>query len=113
MVNNETPLVRTMSQTNGTRLQSFCKEVRQRDRGCIVTDTPFFEGVDNEWQVFDAAHVFPLAYEGYWREQNFSRWITILPANGDSINSKQNGILLRKDIHSLFDSYFLTINPDV
>ena len=113
MVNNETPLVRTISQQTGTRLRKFRDEVRQRDGGCIMTGIVSSEGYHDQWTVFDAAHIFPLAYEGYWREHNFSRWITIPSANGDSINSKQNGILLRKDIHSLFDNYSLSINPDV
>ncbi|KAL9099258.1 MAG: hypothetical protein Q9163_005223, partial [Psora crenata] len=34
-------------------------------------------------------------------------------ANGDSmINSKQNGLLLRSDVHQLFDTYDFSINPD-
>ena len=110
MVSNETPLTRTISQSTGTRLKAFCDEVRQRDGGCVITDMPSLE---ENWIVFDAAHIFPIAYEGHWRQHNLSRWITILPANGDSINSKQNGLILRKDMHSLFDNYVLSINPDV
>ncbi|OJD21951.1 hypothetical protein ACJ73_06707 [Blastomyces percursus] len=29
------------------------------------------------------------------------------------INSTQNGLLLRSDVHDLFNSYMLSINPDV
>lgn len=29
------------------------------------------------------------------------------------INSVQNGILLRADVHELFDTYRIAINPDV
>lgn len=65
------------------------------------------------WKGFQAAHIFPLAYEGYWIQQNFSRWITIPASNGDNINSKQNGLLLRSDIHELFDVFDVSINPDV
>ena len=32
---------------------------------------------------------------------------------GGSINSVQNGLLLRSDIHQLFDMYRISINPDV
>ena len=67
----------------------------------------------NIWQGFEAAHIFPLAYEQHWKEHNFARWITIPASNGDNINSKQNGLLLRSDIHQLFDSYLVSINPDV
>lgn len=67
----------------------------------------------NEWLGFEAAHIFPLAYEQHWKEQNFSRWINIPASNGDNINSKQNGLLLRSDIHQLFDLYRVSINPEV
>jgi HNH endonuclease len=66
-----------------------------------------------DWTGFEVAHVFPLAYEGHWAEQGYSRWITIPPESGGMINSVQNGLLLRSDIHQLFDSYNLSINPDV
>ena len=57
--------------------------------------------------------MFPLAYEGQWRDQNLSRWITQEPERGGAINSVQNGLLLASDIHQLFDNYSLSINPDV
>jgi len=62
---------------------------------------------------FEAARIFPLAYEGHWNQHDYSRWITIQPDTGGSINSVQNGILLREDIHTLFDAYGISINPDV
>lgn len=40
----------------------------------------------NEWLGFEAAHIFPLAYEQHWKEQNFSRWINVPASNGDNIN---------------------------
>ena len=62
---------------------------------------------------FEAAHVFPLAYEGHWIDNNYSYWITIPPEKGGTINSVQNGLLLRTDIYQLFDSYDFSINPNV
>jgi len=67
----------------------------------------------DSWTGFQAARIFPLAYEGHWLEQGFSRWITIPAATGGTINSVQNGMLLDATIHSLFDTYELSINPDV
>ncbi|RPA89459.1 hypothetical protein L873DRAFT_1721768, partial [Choiromyces venosus 120613-1] len=69
---------------------------------------------NTDWRGFKAAHIFPLAYEQYWNQCNYGRCITIPPANESdgSINSVQNGILLRRDIRDYFDSYDLTINPD-
>ena len=57
--------------------------------------------------------MFPLAYEGQWRDQNLSRWITQEPDKEGPINSVQNGLLLSSEIHQLFDIYSLSINPDV
>jgi hypothetical protein len=65
------------------------------------------------WWGMDAAHIFPLALEGIWKAQNYSRWISIPAVTGGPINSVQNGLLLRSDIHHLFDNYGISINPDV
>jgi HNH endonuclease len=65
------------------------------------------------WDGFEASHIFPLAYEGHWIDHNYDRWITIQSAKGGSINSVQNGLLLKSDIHQLFDAYAIAINPDV
>jgi hypothetical protein len=67
------------------------------------------------WRDFEVAHFFPLAYEGHWMEHNYDRWITIPPAteSAGSINCVQNGMLLREDIHTLFDGYDVFINLDV
>ena len=37
----------------------------------------------------------------------------IVPYNGPSTNALSNGLLLRKDIHALFDAGILTIGPDL
>ena len=65
------------------------------------------------WDGFNAAHVFPLAYEDHWIKHNYGQWITKPPATGGDLNSVQTGLLLRTDIHQLFDSYIISINPDV
>lgn len=66
-----------------------------------------------EWLRFQAAHIFPLAYESQWKDGNYDRWITIDPPQGGKINSVQNGILLRSDVHLEWDTYRVSINPDV
>jgi hypothetical protein len=67
------------------------------------------------WAGFQAAHIFPLGLQSQWQAQGWSQQITILPPKRSygSINSVQNGLLLRSDIHELFDSYHFSINPDV
>jgi hypothetical protein len=94
-------------------VHGFREAVRLRDRRCIITGKVALGAQYDFWEGFEAAHIFPLAYEQHWRNNNFSRWITIRPAIGGDINSVQNGILLRGDIHHLFDSYSFSINPDV
>lgn len=66
-----------------------------------------------DWIGFAAAHIFPLAYEQQWTNQSFGQSISIIPSYGRTINSVQNGLLLRSDIRQLFDAYFFSINPDV
>ena len=62
-----------------------------------------------------AAHIFPLAYEDIWISGNYQRWITETSSSSSAskINSVQNGLLLESGVHSLFDSYGFSINPDV
>ena len=65
------------------------------------------------WSGFQAAHIFPLAYEGYWKQHGFGRWISLPPTTGDNINSVQNGLLLTDTLHTLFDTYHFLIDVDV
>jgi hypothetical protein len=62
---------------------------------------------------FEAAHIFPLAYEDHWTEHGYDRWITIRTELGVTINSVQNGMLLDSTIRHLSVSYHLSINPEV
>jgi HNH endonuclease len=112
-INDEPWLVRTISQATGTRVQSFCHNVRERDRRCVVSGIRVPGAHVDDWTGFEAAHIFPLAYEDHWRNNGYDRWITIPLASGGSINSVQNGFLLDSAIHQLFDSYSFSINPDV
>ena len=109
--------MRTISLASGTRVAEFRDAVRQRDKRCVITGEPVLRAEHGIWRGFQAAHIFPLAYEGHWIEHNYGRWIDIPPmkesAGSININSVQNGILLRDDIHTLFDGYDISINPNV
>ncbi|KAF8859306.1 hypothetical protein BDZ45DRAFT_589974 [Acephala macrosclerotiorum] len=113
-INNETLFTRTISLQTGTRVQAFRDAIRLRDRRCVITGEEYLD--DDEWWGFEAAHIFPLAYEQHWREYNYGRWISTPPngeeIKGGKINSVQNGLLLRGDIHQGFDMYKFSINPD-
>ena len=92
--------------------------IRARDGRCVITGlvntgTRIARG---NWTSFEAAHIFPLEKEDpVWIQGNFGRWITDMDdTNGSSkINSLQNGLLLRNDIHQMFDQYLIAVNPDV
>ena len=80
----------------------------------MITKEEVIDADYGDWDGFKAAHIFPIAYKGVWDDQNFSRWITIPAANDQHpINSVQNGLLLRSDIHQRFDTFKVSINPDV
>jgi hypothetical protein len=108
-------MTRTSSRQTGTRVHEFSEAVRQRDRRCVVSGKRAVHAWRGGWFGFEAAHIFPLAYEGHWKQYNYSRWITIPPerASAGTINSIQNGLLLKSDLHKLFDAYAFSINPDV
>jgi len=114
MINNEPWLLRTISLKTRTRTQPFCDAVRSRDHRYVISgiEVASYRG-EFFYTGFEAAYVFPLAYEGHWIDNNYSRWITIPPEKGGTINSVQNGLLLRTDIHQLFDNYDFLIKPDV
>ncbi|OAL37385.1 hypothetical protein AYO20_03234 [Fonsecaea nubica] len=107
-LNNELWLVRAISLATGSRITAFAEAIRLRDRQCVISGRPVptFNGIDF-WRGFEAAHIFPLAYEGDWIKQNYGQLV-----QGGSINSVQNGLLLDAGIRQLFDSYSISINPD-
>jgi hypothetical protein len=67
------------------------------------------------WTSFEAAHIFPLEKEDYWRRFNYGRWITDMDdtIGISKINSIQNGFLLSSNVHQYFDQYLVSVNPDV
>ena len=108
-------LTPTNSVLSGTRVEAFCKAVRERDRRCIATGRPASLAHLGWWALFESTYVFPLAYEQHWNDSNYSRWITVPPTDlfQDSINSVQNGILLEPAMQISFNNYSWSINPDV
>ena len=76
--------------------------------GMVNLNAPF-----GSWNGFHAAHIFPLQSESWWNDQNYGRWIRDVTPGVASINSCQNGFLLRADIHTDFDDYVVSVNPDV
>ena len=111
-VNNEPWLVRTSSVGAQALAEGFSDAVRERDNGCVITGKPALNAEYGYWGGFTATPIFPLTHKQHWVTHGYDRWITIPGARG-SISSVQNGMLLRDDIATLFESYSLSINPDV
>lgn len=65
------------------------------------------------WSGFEAAHIFPIAHERYWKDENFGRWVNFPTSEGDKINSVQNGLLLYTGVHASLTTFEFSINPDV
>jgi len=94
------------------REDAFREGIRARDGKCVIS------GIVNRrapkgWSGFQAAHIFPLESESYWIAQDYGRWIRDVTPGVAKINSRQNGFLLRADIHTDFDNYLVSVNPDV
>ena len=114
-MNDEPWVQRLISFNVSGREDMFTNGIRLRDGRCVISGAVNTSAYRGDWSRFEAAHIFPLGKEGLWSEWGFGRWITDMDdTNGVSkINSLQNGILLRRDIHTIFDQYLISMNPDV
>ena len=112
IVNNEPWLVRTRSVGLFALEDSFRDALRERDHRCVITGLPAYHAKYGPWTGFTATPIFPLTHERHWVTHGDDKWITI-PGSSGPITSVQNGMLLRSDISTLFESYILAINPDV
>ena len=101
---------RTLSLSSTTRNRAFRDQVRTRDRRCVITGRINHDADADMWTGFEAAHIFPLALDHLFRSQGFDQLMTDNHPAG--VNSPQNGILLRGDIHSLWDNYCIAVNPN-
>ena len=115
---NESPLTapRPVTKQSATlRIQSFCDEVRDRDRSCVLTGMKAARADLGEWHMFEAGHIFPLALEQYWDAYQFTPKLYALPPKETDhpINSVQNGLLFTRNAHLWFDRYAISINPGV
>ena len=111
-VNNEPWLVRTRSVGPDAPPESFRNAVRERDYRCVITGVHAIDAVWGDWTGYTATPIFPLTHEQHWNTLGYDWWITI-PGSRGLITSVQNGMLLRSDLAILFESYILSINPDV
>ena len=111
-VNNEPWLVRTRSVGLFALDESFRDALRERDYRCVIIEQPALKTKYKSWTRYIATPIFPLTHEQHWVTHGYDKWITI-PGSSGPITSVQNGMLLRADMAILFESYELSINPDV
>lgn len=115
-VTNELWLFRTYSYSTISGHESAFRDgIRKRDRKCMISGRGGLLASSGVWTNLEAAHVFPLERENIWDEFGYSRWITNMDETTgiSKINSVQNGLLMKRDLHSAFDQYLFSINPDV
>ncbi|KAJ8100167.1 HNH endonuclease-domain-containing protein [Lipomyces tetrasporus] len=112
-VTDEPHILRVLSHTVSGRDNRFRHLVRERDGKCVITGLVNTDADIGDWTIFEAAHVFPVTHEEYFRNQGFSRWITNRAGEHDiGINSCQNVLLMQSNVHQLFDSFKFSINPE-
>ncbi|PUU84228.1 hypothetical protein B9Z19DRAFT_1098221 [Tuber borchii] len=109
-INSEPWLIRGSTLPTPPLTTEFLNTIRNRDRRCVVTGTPVGDICVRMgyWRGFQVTHIFPLAHEECWAA-GYGHLISNPPV---SIDSPQNGILLRSDIRSHFENYTFSINPD-
>jgi HNH endonuclease len=111
-VSNDRYYPRTLSLSNTARDASFVDQVRARDGRCVITRTVNHDAPYRVWTGFEAAHIFPLALNHIFQQHGLHSLITHnQPTGTPPINSPQNGILLRADIHRHWDNYSIAVNP--
>ncbi|KAJ5541442.1 hypothetical protein N7494_006518 [Penicillium frequentans] len=101
---------RVQSRSRSGHENAFRDSVRARDRMCVLTGVVTPGLTPSDWVGFEAAHIFPLERQQLWSDCNFNRSITRPGIN--PMNSVQNGILISATVHSLFDNFLVSANPD-
>ena len=79
---------------------------------CAIMGQRAINAVHGFWYSYETIYIFPLENEEHWLDHGYDRSITT-PTSGRSINSVQNGLLLRLDIQELSELYSVSVNPDV
>ncbi|KAG6371195.1 hypothetical protein JVT61DRAFT_9818 [Boletus reticuloceps] len=103
----------TVSNTS-LRTSAYRERTRARDPCCLISSLPVSR---DDFSRFKAAHIFPRAHDVDWVNKGYPSRITdpaTLPELGGptKIDSIQNVILLRSDLHDAWDDYKFAVNPD-
>jgi hypothetical protein len=113
-VSDEAWIFRSISHSVSGPEDIFRDKVRARDGRCVISGVVNATAEWGSWAGYEVAHVFPLQHENLWIELDHGCRITNKDsAAQSSINSVQNGILMFRHLHTLFDQYLFSIDPDV
>ncbi|KAF8418983.1 HNH endonuclease-domain-containing protein, partial [Tirmania nivea] len=114
-VNDEPWVQRLISFNVSGREDAFKIGIRARDGRCVISGVVNRAAYRGEWTRFEAAHIFPLEKENLWVERGSADGLRtwMIQTECRKINSLQNGMLIRRDIHNSFDQYLISVNPDV
>ncbi|CDM34046.1 unnamed protein product [Penicillium roqueforti FM164] len=97
------PDSQSQGRSEWSRLQTkFRNSLRQRDGCCAITGQNRASSFKDPFRDLDATHIFPYITDPLPETE----------IGKSRIYSAQNGLLLSADIHSLFDSIELGIDPD-
>ncbi|KAH9164219.1 hypothetical protein EDB89DRAFT_2078143 [Lactarius sanguifluus] len=93
---------------------AYQERIRARDPCCLISSLPVVGG---DFSRFKATHIFPRAHDIDWVNKGYPSRImdpATLPELGGptKIDSIQNVILLRSDLHDAWDNYKFSVNPD-
>ncbi|KLJ13334.1 hypothetical protein EMPG_11708 [Blastomyces silverae] len=111
-VTNEPWFARLISQSVSGCEDQFRDGVRARDGKCVISGQVNRGAQWDDWAGFETAHIFPLHKESLWVDLNYGRWITDDAVGTSKIHSIQNGLLMAGHLHTRFDLYLFSINPD-
>ncbi|EER44417.1 conserved hypothetical protein [Histoplasma capsulatum var. duboisii H88] len=107
---DEAWVARVMSHSESGRENSFRNGIRSRDGRCVISGLVNLLA-PHRWTGFEAAHIFPLEKEALWKQFGYGCWITN-SEEASGINSTQNGLLMSSHLHTCFDQYLFSVNPD-
>lgn len=114
-MSDEIWFARADSFSTSAQEEAFRTRVRNRDGKCVISGATNPLSQASMWPGFEAAHVFPRGCESLWTQFGYRRWITNMDdATGVlKIDSVQNGLLMSRNVHTCFDQYLFSVNPDV
>ncbi|KAJ5236807.1 hypothetical protein N7489_006898 [Penicillium chrysogenum] len=116
-VRTHDPDTQSQVQRERDRLQTaFRNTLCQRDGCCVISGQARTIDIEHPFRGLGATHVFPVSMIEEWRRNGYRQYITdTRPSSeigGSGLFSAQNGLLLREDIHTLFDDFLIGIDPD-